>query len=91
MRRIAGFLFYLPRKTECCAYCYRMPYTPPLYTYFLTPPCIEGCGVTACGPGGCDGYVSKCGFCTPGHRMFGLFTGHGFGFCGRCGGCGTCR
>jgi hypothetical protein len=63
-----------------------MPPTPPAYTYFERPPCKTVCGVSTCG-GGCDGFVAKCGFCTPGHRMFGLFTGHGFGFCGACGSC----
>lgn len=91
LHRILGWATYCPTKTDCCSFCYRQPPTPPVYTFFTCPPCQEGDGITACGPG-CDGTIAKCGFCTPGHRMYGLFTGHGFGFLGRnCSSCSTCR
>jgi hypothetical protein len=74
-----GWFFFHPCKLTCCGQYDRFaPYTPHLYTYFLHPPCVEGCGQT-CQKGDCGVLYQRCGFCASGLRNFGQTTGLGFG------------
>jgi hypothetical protein len=88
LRKFAAWFFYC-EHTRCC--CQRVPPTPPIYTYF--PPCREGPNPCGCNTGCGNGFVQKCGFCASGTRMYGLFSGHGFGLCGGPGvmGCSACK
>jgi hypothetical protein len=62
--RLRSWLFFRTERTRDCGGCCGGAPNAPLYQYFMTQPCVEGCG----------GYD---GGCRTGHRHFSSPTGHG--------------
>lgn len=78
-RKLKDWVCYHPCEKTSCGDCHRMNSPrPPLYTYFQSPPCLEGTG-TPCCKKCANGFGQRNGLDVSGHRMLDVPTGQGTG------------